>query len=845
MSSREAEPAMLAHYYCEAGVRERLVLARASQPSVPLLEAYFEPAVLKRLPAKDRAGMRFAPEVAAFCFPHGVRLVTADVAAVNAIPVVTSFVLTAADRSRMYGACIVWYEPLPPAVIQTFLDEHGALIQLDTAEQAEPNAEGADGVPQLHAPEAICLLSREPIFESLNTCCRQLFRMRLSNVLTEEALLPLLSAALPPHGARLDVQLGNVAVPVSIPAANELPYTMAGRDFLLLFQHLDVSSVIILWALLLAEQKVVLQAKQPHVLTMAAETLSALLFPFSWQHVYIPILPASLLDILQAPVPYLIGIDEEVHRLAEHEAMLSDDVVQVDLDSAAIICDPDLASSIRLPQKQYNKLYKAIAPFCRTAPSLTGGGVENGLTGRTAFNAAWAFPMAPPPDMETEPAPGAISEMSEVEVRAVVKRIKAAFLRFFVSLMVRYQELMVVPPPSLKQPAALDFFDERRWLGRFSAGCAEWLQMLARSQAFTQWLEQRLAPPTVPDPEMVFFNEQIDAKIMRSTKTKLFGKHATPFLSTGAVPKGGYAGVLVPPQVRTVYNASMIAARPVQSQQQVALLLVLGSGIAQSEAAEVADFEDRLRLEFAQHLLWSRVDVKVALRVHVCDWTSAGADRLASYANQGLDHLPLRQAMLDLALYSGNAGAEYRRQLEDMLRRSLRTIAGVADPAAGAPAPGGELPLCVVAQGFGVVFVLDYFSRTQQDAEADGGVPAATPLERGETLSYLCTLSSPLPFLAALGGASPQLAQLCVPTASMVRRYPQVRGGWANFYHKGDSLGFALKGCFPAVTQDHLLSGRQKKEQPLAVASLNDVAGFVRPLAQALSYLWQDTNWRE
>ena len=66
-----------------------------------------------------------------------------------------------------------------------------------------------------------------------------------------------------------------------------------------------------LWGLVLTEAKVVLQARQPHVLTMAAETLSALLFPFSWQHVYIPILPARLLDILQAPVPFLIGIEAQ------------------------------------------------------------------------------------------------------------------------------------------------------------------------------------------------------------------------------------------------------------------------------------------------------------------------------------------------------------------------------------------------------------------------------------------------------------------------------------------------------------------------------------------------------
>ena len=95
---------------------------------------------------------------------------------------------------------------------------------------------------------------------------------------------------------------------------------------MLLAQCLDVNNVMLLWALLLAEQKVVLQGKQPHVLTMAAETLSALLFPFSWQHVYIPILPARLLDILQAPVPFLIGIDEFVLGMAERQGMIPNDV---------------------------------------------------------------------------------------------------------------------------------------------------------------------------------------------------------------------------------------------------------------------------------------------------------------------------------------------------------------------------------------------------------------------------------------------------------------------------------------------------------------------------------------
>lgn len=63
-------------------------------------------------------------------------------------------------------------------------------------------------------------------------------------------------------------------------------------------------------------------------LMTVAESITALMFPFQWQHVYVPILPASLLHFLDAPVPYLMGLHsngqddrtklelpQEVHRL--------------------------------------------------------------------------------------------------------------------------------------------------------------------------------------------------------------------------------------------------------------------------------------------------------------------------------------------------------------------------------------------------------------------------------------------------------------------------------------------------------------------------------------------------
>lgn len=652
--------------------------------------------------------------------------------------------------------------------------------------------------------------------------------------------------------------LGNVNVPFSVPAANNLPHTMAGRDFLLLMQSLDAGNLLMLWGLLLTEAKVVLQARQPHVLTMAAETLSALLFPFSWQHVYIPILPGRLLDIMQAPVPFLIGIDDEVLALAERTLAggIPDEVVQVDLDKNEVLCEPAVAKTIVLPQKQYYKLYKALAPYCRApnAEEQQGG------------NAASAFTMAPPPDVDLGDRAPTLAEMSDEAVAEAISSIKAAFLRFFVSLMARYQDLMVVPPAEIKQPAAVDFFDVKRWVSRFPSNSHEWLQQFVDGQAFTQWLEQRLAPRQTPELDVVFFNESIDAKLMRSAKTKLLtlNKATTPLLSTGEMPRGGYAGPLVPSQVRTVYNASMIAARPVRAQQQVALLLVMGSGLHEGDRAAVADFEGSLKAEFASNLLWSRVDIGAALRTHACAWRSAAAQYHVPLRAQGLENVDVRQALLDSVLY---ADPDYRASLHDAMREAL---AALARPDGGTD--GGTLPLCVVAHGFGSVVAVDFFAQLHAEmvdddapqppqlppqplasarkassgsSRKDSALVGSTPLERGQTLAYFCTLGSPRPLVVGPpgetgGGPSGPT----VPTAYMTGKWPHLRGGWSNYFHRGDLAGYPLQPSISQVSEDVECKQRLAKGESHSVqnAYLHDLVDCVRPIAQALSWVWQDTN---
>ena len=43
-------------------------------------------------------------------------------------------------------------------------------------------------------------------------------------------------------------------------------------------------------------------------LMLCAYCSTALVFPFSWHHVFVPILPASQRGFLDAPVPYIMGL---------------------------------------------------------------------------------------------------------------------------------------------------------------------------------------------------------------------------------------------------------------------------------------------------------------------------------------------------------------------------------------------------------------------------------------------------------------------------------------------------------------------------------------------------------
>lgn len=76
----------------------------------------------------------------------------------------------------------------------------------------------------------------------------------------------------------------------------------------ILFNLLDIGTIIKLFVSLLFEKHVIIIANQNMTLFCICEALISLIFPFKWLHSYIPNLPMDQLDYLESPTPYLMGL---------------------------------------------------------------------------------------------------------------------------------------------------------------------------------------------------------------------------------------------------------------------------------------------------------------------------------------------------------------------------------------------------------------------------------------------------------------------------------------------------------------------------------------------------------
>lgn len=302
------------------------------------------------------------PQLPTVVLPAGVEFYSSgfDSNDPSTFPKTYPIVLTEGDGSKIYVSCIAFRDP----------------VNEDIAEAYHIQANS-------FADKCICLVSRSPSFRVLRSALEELFILCFSSNGSSKPLWDVIAhmvsnVPLPTPGRdRVLFAIDNCLLSVEAPPKDGLPH--ADISFQPLVQCLDVDNLIKLFTAVLLERRILLRSNKYSLLTLVSEAICHLIYPFRWQHVYIPLLFFSGVDYIDAPTPYMMGL----HSGVDTSGLAMDGVVVVDLEYNRItttedippIPEPELSSLrgeiMRLLYPNVVGIDQMKADFCNLSEQLT------------------------------------------------------------------------------------------------------------------------------------------------------------------------------------------------------------------------------------------------------------------------------------------------------------------------------------------------------------------------------------------------------------------------------------------------------------------------------------------
>uniref|UniRef100_A0A1A8R4Z6 DENN/MADD domain containing 2A n=1 Tax=Nothobranchius rachovii TaxID=451742 RepID=A0A1A8R4Z6_9TELE len=285
---------------------------------------HYLPEVTQQFPPKLERSFKFMREtedqlkiIPQFCFPD-----VKNWEPVESYPSeMFSFVLTGEDGSRRFGYC----------------------------RRLLPSGKGQ------RLPEVYCIVSHLGCFNLFSKVLDEVERRRaLSPALVQPFMRAIMEAQFPAPGRTISIKTflpgsGTEVMELCRPPDSHLEHV----DFECLFSCLGLRLLLRVFGSLLQERRVIFTADKLSTLSQCCHAVVALLYPFVWQHTYIPVLPSAMLDIVCTPTPFIVGmLSSSLPQLSE---LPLEEVLIVDLENNRFLRQLDDEDSI-LPFKLQSAL---------------------------------------------------------------------------------------------------------------------------------------------------------------------------------------------------------------------------------------------------------------------------------------------------------------------------------------------------------------------------------------------------------------------------------------------------------------------------------------------------------
>jgi len=218
--------------------------------------------------------------------------------------------------------------------------------------------------------------------------------------------------------------------------------------------QLDDRKIMITFVSLLLERRIVFCSSKLSILSSCIQTAVALLYPFTWQHIFIPVLPRSLLSFVCAPMPFVVGVLRT--ELQEVLSLPMDEVLIIDLDTNTFIRTPSECETDDLnlvPPHLVAKLRKVLK--------------------ESAKNIKRATKQKPNGELE--------EKQLQYELRIVKQDLTEKFVQFFASILGKYRN-------HLRD----NHFDTEQYIQAQPSDIVDFLSCFSGSQMFECFINERV-----------------------------------------------------------------------------------------------------------------------------------------------------------------------------------------------------------------------------------------------------------------------------------------------------------------------------------------------------------------
>ena len=176
-------------------------------------------------------------------------------------------------------------------------------------------------------PESISLISKYPLFMSMDKCLRCMISLQSEDM---NNLINHLVNEVPFPKKNYQIQFFIPKIQAPIILNHEYNKFLSNKNNTnknnilstsqintkLLLEKITVENIIMIFQLMLLEQKILLMENNYQILSEISFIFLELIYPLIWINPFLPVLSIKTVQFLQSPVPYIMGLDEYLFKYA-------------------------------------------------------------------------------------------------------------------------------------------------------------------------------------------------------------------------------------------------------------------------------------------------------------------------------------------------------------------------------------------------------------------------------------------------------------------------------------------------------------------------------------------------